>query len=256
MVHFDHVTAGYDGKPAIVDITFRVDEPAFVTVLGPNGAGKTTLLRVALGLVKPLKGRVVVLGLDVTKEVDRVRHMVGYVPQRERISQDAPVLVRDVVLMGIISRKPVGRAPNQHDVEKAREALRAVGMEDMWDEPFSHLSGGQQQRVLIARALAADPKLLLLDEPFSGVDSSSQRIIIEVLRELVDNGIGVLLVTHDVNPLMRVTDYVLLLNKRVLGFGRPTEALTPSALRETYGRDVEIITVGGACFVITGDSHA
>ena len=256
LIEFDNVTVSYNGKPALVDVSFKVDRPAFVTVLGPNGAGKTTLLRVALGLIRPMKGRVIVLGLDVARAPDEVRRMIGYVPQREYISENAPVLVRDVVLMGISSRKPLGRSPTRRDKEKALETLKVVGMHNFWDEPFKHLSGGQQQRVLIARALASDPKLLLLDEPFSGVDSASQEIIIEVLRDLVGRGIGVLLVTHDINPLIDVTDYVLLLNKRVIGFGRPLEQLTPERLFQLYGRKVEVIKIGGACFVLSGDSHA
>ena len=153
-----------------------------------------------------------------------VRKRVGYVPQRDRIDPSMPVLVKDVVLMGRVARVGVGRRLRREDFERAREALEAVGLLELWDEPFSHLSGGQQQRVLVARALAAEPDLLMLDEPLSGVDAISRDAILDALVETCKSGIGVVLVAHDLDAVADVADYVLLLDKRVMWFGRAAEA--------------------------------
>lgn len=256
VMEFRGVEVRYQAEPALMDVSFRVDEPAFVAVVGPNGAGKTTLLRTALGLVRPAKGRVVVLGVDVLRDPWRVRRMVGYVPQRERIDQTMPALVRDVVLMGRALRKPLIGKLGDEDVEAALRALERVGLRELWDEPFAHLSGGQQQRVLIARALAAEPKLLLLDEPLSGTDAASQEVIVGLLAELVRGGVGVVMVTHDLSPLLEHADYVLLLNKHLIAFGRPGELLDPELLAKAYERRVRVFRMGTQCFVVSGDSHA
>ncbi|RLE69919.1 MAG: metal ABC transporter ATP-binding protein [Thermoprotei archaeon] len=256
LIAFSHVDVAYAHELALIDVTFTIEEPAFTVIVGPNGAGKTTLLRAALGLVKPVRGRIIVLGIDVEKDPWRVRRLVGYVPQRERLDQTMPALVRDVVLMGVSLRKPLTRRLTRRDYEKAEQALKRVGLEELWDEPFTHLSGGQQQRVLIARALAAEPKLLLLDEPLSGVDPQSQEAIVKLLSEMVKGGVGVVMVTHDLNPLIGYVDYLMLLNKRVIAFGRPSKLLEPEVLSKTYGRRVHVFRVGSTCFVLSGDSHA
>jgi len=256
LIKLENVTVTYDNRVALENITFTIEEPAFLTVIGPNGAGKTTLLKTLLGLLKPVEGEVIVLGRDVRKEAIAVRKLIGYVPQRERIDPAVPVIVKDVVLMGRVPRVRPGFRLGKVDVEKARQALERVGMLDAWNRPFSHLSGGQQQRVLLARALASEPKLLLLDEPLSGVDANSQEIILKMLRKLVDEGVGVVMVTHDVNPVIGLTDYLLLLNRKVIGFGKPLEQIQPEKLNILYGRKVEIVRMGDACYVIGGNSHA
>lgn len=256
IVSLENVTVVYENRIALENISFKLEEPAFLTIIGPNGAGKTTLLKTLLGLVKPIKGKVTVLGHDVLKNWRKVRRLIGYVPQRERIDSSIPILVRDIVLMGRIPRVNPGFRLVKEDLEKAKEALKKVDLEEYWDRPFSHLSGGQQQRVLIARALAAEPNLLLLDEPLSGVDATSQEIILKTLREAVKRGAGVIMVTHDVNPVMEITDYLLLLNRKVIGFGKPQEQIKPDKLHALYGRRVEIIRMGETCYVIGGDAHA
>ncbi len=256
IVSLENVTVIYEDKIALENVSFKLEEPAFLTIIGPNGAGKTTLLKTLLGLVKPIKGRVTVLGHDVLKNWRKVRRLTGYVPQRERIDSSIPILVRDIVLMGRIPQVNPGFRLIKEDLEKAKEALKKVDLEEYWDKPFSHLSGGQQQRVLIARALAAEPNLLLLDEPLSGVDATSQEIILKTLKEAVKRGVGVIMVTHDVNPVMEITDYLLLLNRKVIGFGKPQEQIKPDKLHALYGRKVEIIRMGETCYVIGGDAHA
>ncbi|RLE86759.1 MAG: metal ABC transporter ATP-binding protein [Thermoprotei archaeon] len=256
LMEFRGVEVRYQAEPALIDVSFRIEEPAFTVIVGPNGAGKTTLLKTALGLVKPTRGRVVVLGVDVVRHPWRVRRMVGYVPQRERIDQTMPALVRDVVLMGRALRRPLIGRLSDEDREAALRALERVGLSDLWDAPFAHLSGGQQQRVLIARALAAEPRLLLLDEPLSGVDAASQEVIVSLLADLARSGVGVVMVTHDLNPVLDCADYVLLLNKRLIAFGRPAELVEPDLLSKTYGKDVKVFRMGTQCFVISGDAHA
>ncbi|RLE66772.1 MAG: metal ABC transporter ATP-binding protein [Thermoprotei archaeon] len=256
IVNLENVTVVYENRIALEDVTFKLEEPAFLTIIGPNGAGKTTLLKTLLGLIKPIKGRVTVLGYNALKDWRKVRRLTGYVPQRERIDSSIPILVKDVVLMGRIPKVNPGFRLMEEDVKKAKEALERVNMEEYWDKPFSHLSGGQQQRVLIARALASEPNLLLLDEPLSGVDATSQEIILETLKGVVKKGVSVIMVTHDVNPVMEITDYLLLLNRKVIGFGKPQEQIKPDKLHTLYGRKVEIIRMGETCYVIGGDAHA
>lgn len=224
LLKLEGVTVKYEERVALEDVTFEVPRPSFLLIVGPNGAGKTTLLKTALGLVRPSAGRVEVLGLEVPRLSREVRKRVGYVPQRDRIDPSMPVLVKDVVLMGRVARVGVGRRLRREDFERAREALEAVGLLELWDEPFSHLSGGQQQRVLVARALAAEPDLLMLDEPLSGVDAISRDAILDALVETCKSGIGVVLVAHDLDAVADVADYVLLLDKRVMWFGRAAEA--------------------------------
>jgi len=256
LMRFENVEVRYGNTVALEDISFTVEKPSFTAIVGPNGAGKTTLLKTALGLIKPSRGSVIVLGIDVLKDPWRVRRLVGYVPQRERIDHAMPALVRDIVLMGRALRLKVGASLSEKDHEIARSALSKVGLLDMWDEPFSHLSGGQQQRVMIARALAAEPKLLLLDEPLSGVDAESQVIIVRLLREMADNGIGVFVVVHDLNPFIRHLDYILLLNKRVIGFGKPVEVTKPEILSLTFNREVKVLETADTYFILGTDTHA
>lgn len=246
-----------DGTLALEEVSFSAEHPTFLSVIGPNGAGKTTLLKAMMGLIRPASGTVRVLGLDPTKGGSALRRVVGYVPQRDRITREVPMKVREVVLMGLVARKPPPRMASQGDLESAKEALRLVELEHLWDKPFSELSGGQQQRVLIARCLAFKPKLLLLDEPFSGVDIKTQLAILGFLKGLKDErGVSVFLVTHDINPLVDVSEKILLLNRRVVAYGRPKEVLTEEKLREVYGGGIKIVTYGDKCFAITGDAHA
>lgn len=255
MVKFSEVTVRYKNVVALDKVSFEADGPSFVVVVGPNGSGKTTLLKASLGLVKA-EGEIKILGMDVRRNLKEIRRSIGYVPQMERIDPSFPVTVRDVVMMGRTARRGAGKPFSEEDVEISRKALESVDLLDKWDEPFSHLSGGQQQRVLIARALASEPKLLLLDEPLTGVDKASQEKIVDLLKESVKSGIGVIMVTHDVNPVMDITDYVLLLNKKVIAFGRPTAVIEREKLVETFGGRVEVVRMGPICYVIGSDAHA
>ncbi len=233
-VEMSHVTVSYGSHIALDDISFRIEEGTFLAIMGPNGAGKTTLLKTILGMAPLIRGNVRVLGYDAYKDSIKVRNLIGYVPQKESIDATIPVLVKDVVLMGRFSHIGLFRKPSKLDYNKAQEALRLVGLEDLWDEPFVHLSGGQQQRVLIARALARDPKILLLDEPFAQVDFPSQESIARLLYELKEEGITIIIVIHDIDIVLKYIDQIMLLNKKLIAFGTPNEILKSEILSRAY----------------------
>ncbi len=253
----ENLTVEYDGYRAIEDVSFKVERAKIVTLIGPNGAGKTTLLRAIAGLIKPAKGKIRVGGISLREDPIRARKLMGYVPQWERINTGVPLKVKDIVLMGrLIKRKPP-RIPMRKDVEAAKNALKLVGLEDAWDKPFTSLSGGQQQRVLIARCCATEARLMLLDEPFSAVDTRSLQNLLELIdRARSEYGITVLLATHDVNPILEYTDLVMILNRRLISFGSPDVAITEEALKTVYGPVAKVIRYGKICYTVSGDVHA
>jgi len=256
LMELEGVDVILNGNKVLDNISVRLDSPAFLTIMGPNGSGKTTLIKLLLGIILPSRGKVTVLGFDPTRNPLEVRKKVGYVPQKERMSFEVPLRVEDVVQMGILSRKNVPRFPSRDDRKRVEEVLKIVDMLERRDEPFMNLSGGQQQRVLIARAVAQEPRILLLDEPFNGVDANNQSQILQFLKKIKDKGVSVIVVTHDINPLAELTDYVMLLNRSIVSFGKPQEALDYVRLCQIYGPSVQVIT-GKACpMVITGDTHA
>jgi ABC-type Mn2+/Zn2+ transport system ATPase subunit len=255
LIWVEGLAVSYGSYLALSDIDLVVSHPTVTAILGPNGAGKTTLLKVLLGLVKPSRGHARVLGHDPVVEAHRIRPLVGYVPQRERLSLAFSLRVRDVVLMGLLAKKPVPRHTSRQDEERAREALRVVGMEGFWDQPFNTLSGGQQQRVLLARSVVRSPRLLLLDEPLSGVDVSTQAHVAEFLAEMRAQGVSTIIVTHDINPVGAVADLVVLLNRRIVAVGPPKEVLKPSLLAEIYGPGVRVVDQWPCPLVFTGDTH-
>jgi len=256
-LEIENATVVLDGKEILSNISFKLEHPSILTVIGPNGAGKTTLLRAILGLVELKEGNIKVLGINVKKEKEKVRKVVGYVPQREHISMTMPIRVKDVVLMARMSRKGVLSIPSKKDIKAAKEALKLVGLEDLWNERFSTLSGGQQQRVMVARALAVEPQMLLLDEPFSATDIPTQRNLINLLYNLrMQRNVTIILVAHNVNPLLECSDKVLLLNRRVIGFGTPADIMREDLLRELYGTKVTLVKTEKVCYLLESDRHA
>ena len=225
------LTVSYGQKPAVFSVDADIPEGSMTAIIGPNGAGKSTLLKTVLGIVPRLSGQVMVYGAPL----DRVRARIAYVPQRASVDWDFPTRVVDVVLMGMYRRLGLlARVKGQHRA-KALDCLTRVGMETFADRQIGELSGGQQQRVFLARALAQEADLYLLDEPFAGVDAATERAIIDVLKTLRDAGKTVLAVHHDLSTVPDYFDRVLVMNVRKIAEGPVETAFTADALQAAYG---------------------
>ena len=227
----------YDGTPALEEINLQIEENDFLGIIGPNGGGKTTLLKVILGLVRPSRGRVSVLG----KEPQSSRSLIGYVPQHSLFDRDFPISVWEVALMGRNSRTGLIRRYGREDKAAARSALDTVGMLDQGDRQIGKLSGGEQQRVLIARALSSQPRLLLLDEPTASVDATMQTEFYDLLDEL-KHRMAVVLVSHDLSALSVHVDKIACLNRQLVHHGSP--AIEAEVLEATYKCPVQMIAHG------------
>jgi len=229
VVKLRDVETTYEGEhlPAIKDINLEVDLSEFIVVVGPNGSGKTTLLETINGLLKVTHGEVIVFGHDMTRNPSRVRRDIGYVPQDFLSEPSAPFIVRDVVLMGRYGKLGVLRRPERRDLEIAEGAMRLVGIDGFADRPIGKLSGGEQQKVMIARAIAQEPRLLLLDEPFSNLDIDSRRRISETLCKLHDErGLTTIMVTHDLLSIPERCDRVIVMDRgRIIVDGEPKYAV-------------------------------
>ena len=234
------LAAGYGGPPVLSGVSFHAGAGERVAVLGPNGGGKTTLFRTLLGELRPLAG-----------SLHRPAR-IGVVPQTERSRLDFPVSALDVALMGTISTLPWWRRPGRADRARARDALAAVGLADRADRSFGDLSGGQRQRVLVARALVQDAPVLLLDEPYVGLDAPSADLLDELLRRLAGEGRALLIATHDVDQA-RAWERVLCLNRRQVAFGAPADVLSREILEATYG--VQLVDVTGERCVLPPHHH-
>lgn len=228
---FDHVGVAYDGRPVLEDVHGTVAAGEGVALVGPNGGGKSTLIKAVLGLVPVVAGEIRVLGRRPTE----ARAEVAYVPQADTLDPEFPISVAQVVLMGRYRRIGWLRTPGRADRAAATRALSAVGLAERAGDRFGMLSGGQRQRVLLARALVAQPRLLLLDEPFNGVDSVSQDALLVALAEARQGGAAVVVSTHDLSIAHLACDQVCLLNRHQYGFGPVTATLTQQRLGETYG---------------------
>lgn len=225
------MTVAYQRKPVLWDVDYDAPEGRLIAIVGPNGAGKSTLLKAVLDLTPTASGRVRIYGQPYRRQ----RRRVAYVPQRESVDWDFPVSALDVVAMGRYAKigwlRPVTRGHRQ----AARAALSRVGLADFAGRQISQLSGGQQQRVFLARALAQEADIYLMDEPFASVDAATERAIIEVLRELRSAGKTVLCVHHDLQTVPEYFDEVLLLNMRVVACGPVAQVFTRENLARTYG---------------------
>jgi ABC-type Mn2+/Zn2+ transport system ATPase subunit len=240
-VVFREVEFSYGKQSILADLNFEIAKGEFVAITGPNGAGKTTLLKLTLGILRPQKGEIRVMGYS-TKDRDKIMNLAGFIPQKEHISMGFPILVRDVVMLGITAKKGITKPTTRADEEAGMNSLKAVGLgEEIWKKKFAELSGGQQQRVLLARALSVSPKILLLDEPFNGVDVPTQKKIVELISALREKGVAILLVVHNVNPLLHEIDKIMLLNRRLIAFGKPDEVFTEKNLIATYGATIPVI---------------
>jgi manganese/zinc/iron transport system ATP- binding protein len=225
------LTVAYRDKPVLWDLDLDVPPGVLMAIVGPNGAGKTTLIKSILGLVEPAAGRILVSGEAYATQQKRV----AYVPQRGTVDWDFPTSVLDVVMMGLYGRLGWFRRPGAKERERAMAALAQVGMAELAGRQISQLSGGQQQRVFLARALVQDASVFLMDEPFQGVDATTERAIVTLLQELRERGNTVVVVHHDLQTVSEYFDWVLLLNVRRIAAGPVGEVFTEPNLRATYG---------------------
>lgn len=231
------LTVAYDERPVLWDIDLDIPDRTLMAIVGPNGAGKSTLIKTILDLVPAASGTIRVFG----EPYRRVRKSVGYVPQRGSVDWDFPTDALDVVLMGLYGRLGWVRRPGRRERETAMDCLDQVGMADFARRQISQLSGGQQQRVFLARALAQDARLYLMDEPFAGVDATTEVAIVDLLRALRDRGKTVVVVHHDLATVPRYFDDVALLNVRLMASGPVGEAFTRANLQQTYGGKIAFI---------------
>jgi manganese/zinc/iron transport system ATP- binding protein len=234
------LTVAYDEKPVLWDVDLDIAPASLTAVIGPNGAGKSTLIKAILGLVPLAAGTVSIFGRPYAKN----RRMVGYVPQRGSVDWDFPTDALDVVMMGLYAKVGWIRRPGRKERRAAMECLDQVGMADFARRQISQLSGGQQQRVFLARALAQDTPLYFMDEPFAGVDATTERTIIELLKRLRGEGKTVVVVHHDLQTAPEYFDRVALLNVRLVASGPIADAYTEANLRRTYGGRVPIFPDG------------
>jgi ABC-type Mn2+/Zn2+ transport system ATPase subunit len=242
LIEAEGLAAGYDGRPAISAVSFTLRPGERMALLGPNGGGKTTLLRALLGELPPLAGSL------------RVAGRCGVVPQTERAQLDYPVSALDVAAMGALSRLPWWRRPGRREREQAADALRRVGLEDLAGATFGKLSGGQRQRVLIARSLVQDAQILLLDEPFSGLDRTSSERLEELIGALGAEGRATVVATHDLEQARR-SDSVLCLNREQVAFGPPEATLDVAVLEATYGGTIVELPGSGARAILPPHHH-
>ncbi len=244
-----------NGALALHHVTFEIKSPSFMAIIGPNGSGKSTLVKTALGLIKPSRGTIKVMGYDSQKKSGKIRKQVRYVPQRDRIDLTVPMKVKDIVLMGRLLKKLPPRFATSKDIAAAKDALQQVNMEDLWERPFPELSGGQRQRVLVARALASEGSILVLDEPLSGTDVESQNLIVNALRRYhKENDVSIIMITHDLNPIHTLVEDVLLLKNTVIGIGEPCSIMDPELIKKVYGPTAKIVEHSGHRYCMTHDS--
>lgn len=239
----ENVSAGYNGRQALEDLTLQVKHGGQVAVLGPNGAGKSTLFKVLVGLLPLRSGQILIHGEPLGHHKD----CVAYVPQRSEVDWRFPVTVADVVMMGRYRRQGWLGRPHPEDHAAVQHALAQMGIAGLARRAIGDLSGGQQQRVFLARALAQEPHILLMDEPFTGVDAATQETTLALLEQLKEQQVTVLVSTHDLNMAMHRFDTVLLLNRRLIAYGPAREVLSPDAIQQAFGG--RVLFVGGMAVV-------
>lgn len=250
------VSVQYNGEPALDAVSFEVHTAERLAVVGPNGAGKSTLFKVIAGVLSPSAGKVHVYGHEPGGHI-----CIAYLTQRSLVDWNFPVTVADVVMMGRIGQIGLFRRPKKQDWEKVHQALGMVGLEPLAGRQISQLSGGQQQRMFIARALAQQAELILMDEPFSGLDPGSQEDILDILHTLKTQGVTVLVATHDLELAGRFFDRVLLLNRKLVAIGAAETVFSAEKLMEAYSGHLRLANVGDELLALADtccddDTHA
>lgn len=234
----------YQGQAVLHEVNLSVDEGEFLGLIGPNGAGKTTLLKIILGLVKPARGQVKVWDKNPS-HLGKKRHLIGYISQRSLVDWRFPASVFDVVMMGRYGRIGLFKLPSHSDQEAVLSNLERVGMADLSRRQIGELSGGQQQRVFIARALASEPKMLLLDEPLFSLDARGQDEFYSLLAKLHrELDLTIILVTHEINIISTYVEKLACLNQTLYAHASPSEVLNTATLERVYGCEVELLAHG------------
>lgn len=229
-IRVENLYVSYYGNTVLQNIHFSTEKGKLIGIIGPNGAGKSTLMKAILGLIRRDKGTVEVFETSVKD----VRKQLAYVPQRSQIDWDFPITVIDTVMIGTYPKLGVFRRPKKTEKTWALECLKKVGMEDFSNRQIGELSGGQQQRVFLARALAQQAEMYFLDEPFVGVDVTSEEMIIRILKELRDEGKTVFVVHHDLSTVTDYFDELILINKELIEFGAVEKVFRPECMTKAY----------------------
>lgn len=235
-ISVDDLTVAYNYKPVLWDIDLKVPEGVLMAIVGPNGAGKSTLIKAILGILKPIAGSISIFG----KPYEKQRRLVAYVPQKGSVDWDFPTTAFDVVLMGTYGSLGWIRRPGQKEKKKALEALEKVGMLSFKNRQISQLSGGQQQRVFLARALVQEASIYFMDEPFQGVDATTEIAIINILKELRSAGKTLVVVHHDLQTVPEYFDWVTFLNVKKIATGPIKEVFNDENLTKTYGINYKV----------------
>ncbi len=242
-IELDNVTVAYPYQVVLEGVSLRVPTGTFLAIVGPNGAGKTTLLKTILGLVRPVRGSVRVFGKPPWR-LGKDRQRIGYVPQVMTVDLNFPILAGEVVLMGRYGRIGLFRRPSAADQEAALRAMERVGVAHLADRPLARLSGGQRQRVFLARALANEPDLLLLDEPTTGVDVAATDSLYGLLHRLHEEGITILVVSHDIGVVADYADGVACVNRQLVFHDRPEAVMAGEVLSCMYGPEAIFLDHG------------
>jgi ABC-type Mn2+/Zn2+ transport system ATPase subunit len=241
-LEFEHVTIAYNGRPVLEDVSFDVPHGAQVAVVGPNGAGKSTLFKALVGLLPLRGGQIRIHGKPLGTHQD----CVAYIPQREEVDWRFPVTVWDVVMMGRFGKSGWFGRSTPEDQQAVSQALNQMGIADLAKRAIGELSGGQQQRVFLARALAQGPHILLMDEPFTGVDVRTQEATLHLLEDLKAQKVTVLVSTHDLNMAAERFDQTALINHRLIAFGPPQEVFKPEHISAAFS---QVLFINGAVLV-------
>jgi len=238
----ENVSAAYNNNsPVLKDINLELPAGKLTSIIGPNGAGKSTLFYLLIGIKKPIKGKISILGESI--KTQKRKNNIAYVPQHEKIERDYPIKVWNVVLGGRYGHMkstsgwkrflPPGWADHKHK-KAVKKALKTVNMYCQHKQPLGNLSGGQQKRVFLARALAQKPKLLLLDEPLTGIDHQSKKLILKVLQEIKNQGRTIIMITHDLSEVLDYADRLILLNRKVIATGSPEEIIKQKDITDFF----------------------
>ncbi len=246
LIELNHVSFGYGQQPVLEDICLHLHPGQFAALVGPSGAGKTTLLKLILGLREPTRGEYCVHGLPVN---GRRAPRIGYVPQLETVDWNFPATVEQVVWMGRGARSGLWPWPSAEERREVHGVLDRLGIGEFAGQHIRDLSGGQQQRAFLARAIIAEPDLLVLDEPTAGVDIRTAENVLHLLADFNRQGMTVLMTTHDLNLAAAHLPWVICLNRRVVAQGSPDEVFTADILNETYQADMLVIRQDGMLFV-------